>query len=204
MRLQGTAQGLYDEIKALVPELQYPVNVPAQMLAYQMVALYALARQFDQAGARILEIGTGQGASGLMLALAAPRAQITSLTVEEQTGRIAERWWRFNGIKNALCVVKASWDYHESYPGTSFDMIFVDGNHNQIGRDMVWWNNVRPGGLFLCHDYSPAHSAHPSPVVFETLNGFRTRLGREFDVLVVDDTLTGLAGWNRRAGENWT
>ncbi len=203
MILRGKATELRDRLKRLYPEARFPLDLPRQLLDYQMLALYGLARQYDKPKAAILEIGTGHGASSLMMALAARRAGITTLTVSLPEAVEAERHWRRYGIKNITPVVQRSWDYRTMAGMTTWDMVFVDGDHNQIKRDMIWWNALKAGGLFLCHDYSPAESAHPCPPVHATLNTFRDRLGRDFDVLIVDDQQTGMAGWYRRAGEVW-
>jgi len=195
---------LYRQLKVRFPEAALEhLPMRAEMLEYQLLALYGLARQFDRKKVRIAEIGTGQGASALALSRAAPRAAIISLAVNPAEAMLAQSYLRQADCRNVAVVLQASWDYWREHPGEQWHMVFVDGDHNQIWRDMAWWNNLAPGGLFLCHDYSPVDSARPSPAVFGTLNAFRERLGRDFDVLLVDETKTGMAGWYRKAGEVW-
>ena len=99
MILQGTALEMLARLKKEFPDAQHPLSVPSQLLAYQMLALYGLARQFNRPGAKILEIGTGQGASALMLAQAAPQAGVVSLTVNLAEETAAERHWRRYGVR---------------------------------------------------------------------------------------------------------
>lgn len=191
------------EMLGLFPDVPKLPHVKRQLLDYQMEALYGVARQYDREGAKILEIGTGHGASGYVLSKAAPRAQIMSLTTNAAEAEIARDYWRRTGCINVKTTVEASWDTLKRQRGARWAMVFVDGDHNRIGLDMGWFNRLILGGLFLCHDYSPADSAHPSPVVYRTLASFALELGRGPDVLVVDDMKTGMAGFYRREGEKW-
>ena len=74
MNFEGDADSLIRELGRLCPDVppKMPV-VKLKVLDYQMMALYILARQYDRTTARILEIGTGHGGSGYMLAKAARR-----------------------------------------------------------------------------------------------------------------------------------
>ena len=143
----------------------------------------------------MLEIGTGHGASAFMLARAAPMAFIASLSVNAVEAKAAQRRLDALGC-NAKVIVQPSWDFYNvvRHP---WNFILVDGDHNHIRRDLEWWERVAPGGLMLFHDYSPAGSAHPSPIVFAELVEFGKRLRREPDVSIVDDTLTGMVGWTK-------
>lgn len=203
IRMVGKAEAeMYRELYGMFPDTPAAPAVKRQLLDYQMVALYGLAKQFNQVGARILEIGTGFGASSYMLSKAAPLAEIVSLTVSEAEAEIA-RGCALKGCENVSVVMQASWEYVKKQRGTKWSMVFVDGDHNRIAKDMPWFNRLHVGGLFLCHDYSPADSAHPSPIVFQTLNGFARVLARPLDVQIVDDTKTGMAGFYRCVGQVW-
>ena len=41
-------------------------------------------------------------------------------------------------------------------PDSFFDFVFVDADHRYeyVKEDMGWWNKIKPGGLFLGHDYN--------------------------------------------------
>lgn len=187
---------LLGQLKAMAPD--YPGAPPAraQMLDYQLVALYLLGRQFNRPGCRMLEIGTGQGASAFLLSKSAPSARITTLTTSAAEIAIAERLWRAHGCGNVTAVLAASWDFLLT-DTERYDLIFVDGDHNRIARDLPWFNRLRTGGLFLCHDYSRLASA----TVWAELNLMSEALARPFDVLLVDEREIGMAGFYRAAGE---
>ena len=54
---------------------------------------------------------------------------------------------------------------------------------------------MRPGGLFLFHDYAPEGAWRPCQEVYEAVNAFGAELGRPLDVLVRDERGVGLAGF---------
>lgn len=201
LRIEGDAASLR---RALQPRcLGYVVpGVRPQLLDYQLMALYALARQFDAEGARILEIGTGYGGSGYVLSTAAPRARILSLTVSEHERVRATQYWRAQGRQNISVQVEPSWRVLEREGGV-WDFVWIDGDHNQIARDLPWFNRLRDGGLLLCHDYSPSDARCPSAIVYDQLNAMETGLGRMFDVRVVDTDKVGMAGFYRLPRETW-
>lgn len=206
LHLEGDQRWLNRELTRLcamaggknVPRL--PPAVKLKVLDYQLLALHVLARPYDRPGARILEIGTGHGGSGFMLARAAPHATITSLTTSVDEKEFAESYWRAQSLRNIEALAVASWDYVRA-DTEDFDLVFVDGDHNRIVRDLPWFNRLRIGGLFLCHDYSPADSRAPSAIVFAELDRVSAILGRSFDVRIVDEGKVGMAGFYRQAGE---
>lgn len=195
MKLQGTMLELGRQLKTDFPDAPpVPPALYPQMLAYQLLALYGLATRYNRPGAAILEIGTGRGASAFVLARAAPQATIVSLTTNPlEVGYAAKELARL-GCKNVQVQQAVSWDFLAAAKAR-WSMIYVDGDHKHVRHDLVAWKRLRAGGLLLFHDYSPVTAAHPNPVVFAALQEFREQLGRDFDVLVVDETQTGMAGW---------
>jgi len=169
------------------------------MLPYQLVALYGLAQPWNVKKARILEIGTGQGASAYVLSRAAPRAQIVTLNPNAIEADFARDHLHWAGCHNVEVVAEASWDYLVDYPGPEFHLVFVDGDHRHVLRDLPWFNWLWPLGTMLFHDYSP----RACPPVFEGVNHLGAALGRDPDVLIVDDDDIGMAGFCRRQGEVW-
>jgi len=199
--LRGTSAQLYQDAQRLCPAIPPFPRAKQEMLDYQMAALYALAHDYNRAGARILEIGMGHGASGYMLAKAAPFAQIISLTVNPNEVAPAHMLWIQGKCSNITPIVEVSWKYLAMTPTFELDMVFVDGDHNHIALDLPWFNRLVVGGLFLCHDYSPEGSHAPSPIVYAELNRLAERLGRPFDVSLIDDGRVGMVGFYRREGE---
>jgi predicted O-methyltransferase YrrM len=202
LNFEGDAERLAQEMERLCAGIPKMPAVKRKVLDYQMMALYVLARQYNPTTARMLEIGTGHGGSGYMLARAAPMAQVISLTTNPAEKSEAETFWRSQGCLNITALMTASWDYLEhSSAAVACDLIFVDGDHNQIARDLAWFNRLSVGGLLLCHDYSPEGSRTPSPVVYDELNIMAFALRRTFDVCLVDDGKVGMVGFYRRHGE---
>lgn len=173
-------------------------HIPGLMLEYQYEALYRLALHFD--GGRILEIGCYQGRSALVMALAAPRASILTMSPDAEQVVAAKRNTRGRNVK----VIKArSWDYLKRDNGT-WDMIFVDGNHLRVMIDMPWFNRLRIGGLILFHDYTPLGAGQRAHVeVCEAVDMLGAQIGRKPDVLIVGEQQEGMAGFYRREGEMW-
>jgi predicted O-methyltransferase YrrM len=170
-----------------------------QIEPYQAAVLYALARQYNYPGASILEIGTAFGYSAAIVALACPEAMITTLNPKPAEFPKAEE--NLRSLGNITVLQICSWDYLAMYKGATLDMVFVDGNHEEIRRDLPWWDWLRVDGLMLFHDYSPAGSKRPSPPVFEAVNEFAEMRGREPDVLVVDHRSIGMAGFYKQQTE---
>jgi len=204
MILTGQADGMTASLRARYPHMPPLPPVKLQLLPWQMAALYALTWGLlhERRELRVLEIGGGAGGSAYMMARAASAARITSLNINPREADAARAFLRRAGCANVTVEVCASWDYLASSIG-SYDLIFVDGDHNQIARDLAWFDRLTIGGLMVCHDYSPAGSAHPSPMVYAALNDMEHRLRRSLDVRLMDETQTGMAGFYRREGETW-
>jgi predicted O-methyltransferase YrrM len=168
---------------------------------HQAAVLAFLAHQFDREGARILEIGTALGYSAAVMALAAPRARIT--TLNPKGPEYVQAMSNLDRFANVRVLMEYSYQYLADYSGSSLDLVFVDGDHSLEGvrRDTGWWKHVREGGLILFHDYSPAGSKRPNPEVVQAVDEFAARLGRRPDVLVVDEQSVGMAGFVRREAD---
>lgn len=202
MRMTGSPTEIMEKLARLWPGAPAMPAVKRKVQDHEMAALWGLAKTFNQTGHRILEIGTGHGGSGAMLAQGAPKAMVLSLTIDENGAQNAEHLWQSLGLRNIRVARAASWDYL-ARTQDMWDMIFVDGDHNLIARDLPWFNRLQVGGLLVCHDYSPQDARLPSAIVYERLNEMAARLGRPFDVEIVAADKCGMAGFYRRPGERW-
>lgn len=207
MQLSGTPAGIMRALEDLHPEIQdmaakvriQVARLKREVAVYQGAALYALAAPYNKPDAHILEIGTAWGYSTAWIASGAPKAQIITLNPKDTERQAAQKHLRNYGtitFKNAL-----SWDYLVDYHGPELDMIFVDGDHGKVVMDLGWFAWLKPGGLMVFHDYSPADSGRPCPPVYTVVNTFAGALGRKPDVSVVDNANVGLAGFYRQQNE---
>lgn len=214
MRLVGLhSDAILAECRGLHPEVddvlaRARAAVPAckrEVAQYQAAVLYCLARPYDGYGALLLEIGTALGYSAAVLAQAAEHGRVITMTPKAtEYGQAVVHLEPFENAKVEPMRSDAYWDFYTSqYDRRPLDLVFVDGSHlaEDVALDCRWFGRLRSGGLILFHDYSPAGSVRPCPSVMGAVDDFALGLGREPDVLVVDDTEVGMAGWYRRAGE---
>ena len=202
---------LIQEFKRICPEVEDVLarvrgDVPflkREIWQYQAMALYILAKQYNHESANILEIGTAWGYSAAVMSRAAPEADI--VTLNPKWAEVERAQIHLRNYKNVQIVQQYSWNYLDEYMGPELDMVFVDGDHKQVIRDLPWFNWLKVGGLMLFHDYSPPGAGkRPCRPVYEEVNRMKEQLGRkEFDVLVVDKIEVGMAGFYRREGETW-
>jgi len=201
-RIEGSPGSILAFLLNISPDLYYPLQrmhgIQSQVGLHQACGLILLARQFQGADASFLNIGCAYGYSTACLAEGAPDAQIESLDVNLKRLQIAQKV--LTRYRHVQLIKQASWDFFNAHPGRQWDLIFVDGCHREIWRDMPFYNMVRPGGLFLSHDYIPARF----PFVVEALDTLTTQFDRPFDVRIYDDRGCGVVGMARRKGEVWT
>jgi len=175
-------------------------NTKKAVYPYQAAALYHHAKPYN--GGKALEIGTAYGYSGVYLASAMPDSQITTLNAsigEVEAVQQAGVFAQFPNVKNLHML---SWEYLNEVPTTAdYNFIFVDGDHKHVKMDFPWYNRIVTGGLMIFHDYSPLGSKRHCPPVYDGINDLARYLGREPDVLIVDDGGVGMAGFVRRNGE---
>ena len=186
------------DLNAHVRELVGPAN-KKEIWEEQAAVLAICAAQFDREDALILEIGANRGMSAAVMQLAAPRARVTTLEPDP----LRRQATRINIRELGVAVRPETSVAYLSVDDRTYDMIFVDGDHKHIRLDLPWYNRLADGGLFIHHDFSPPGSSRPCPPVFEALTEFSSVFNHEPEVLVRDQTGTGIAGWYRREGETW-
>jgi len=171
-----------------------------QVARYQALALWGLARQYNATGELIVELGTYYGFSAAVMKLATPLAWLNTYNpVSWEAGDAAQN---LASLDRCTVWTKASWDALAGQDTADVSMVFVDGDHNAVARDVPWFNTLRIGGLILFHDFTPGTSlVHPCEPVYRAVNKLALRLGREPDVLVVEESTFGLAGFYRQEGE---
>lgn len=190
----------HPELRTIEAQVRQACKVTSKAIyLYQAAALYHHARPYN--GRRAMEIGTAYGYSCFYLASAMPQSYITTLNPNHDEVIAAQQ--TLSRFRYVEALEFASWDYYSLTTKFSreYGFIFVDGDHKQVGRDLPWFNRLEIGGLIMFHDYSPKDSARPCPPVYRAINEMAKKLGREPDVLIVDNDRVGMAGFIRRAGE---
>lgn len=204
MNLSGSPQEIQAQMIAKHPELitlmeniyKRVIQSKREMYPYQACVLYHLARQYDSSTDRALELGSAFGYSATFLANAMPGAQqIITLNPKGKEYHHAVR--ALLPYQQASVVMMNSWDYLKIYDGPPFQLIFVDGDHEQVRRDVPWFNHLVDGGLILFHDYTPDGAKRPCQPVFEAVNELGRKLGRHPDVKVIDSRGAGMVGFYR-------
>lgn len=129
-------------------------------------ALQELARSLP-IGAHIINIGAGNGTSGLAFLEARDDLRVTTIDItresspygclagEEAVLRSAGFWGdpRHEQIHGDSKAVGAAWDR------APVDLVFVDGGHQEHeawGDLSIWRPLIKPGGLMVVHDYEKA------------------------------------------------
>lgn len=185
-----------DLFKAMEQSRERVPWIKREINEYQAALIYCLAKRFNCKGANILEIGTAWGRSASLMALAAPLANVITLNPKEHEVKKASV--HLKTFPNVTIEQFISWDYLDTYDGPELDMVFIDGDHKRVKRDFPWWNWLKVGGLKLHHDYSPNESSRPCPPVYDACNEFIDFLGRDSDILVVDNENVGMIGFVKR------
>jgi predicted O-methyltransferase YrrM len=173
-----------------------------QIKDYQAMLLYGLAGQYNDPGDHILELGTYYGFSAAVMKLAAPACWLDTLNPAEWETEAASK--NLAPLDRCAVWTMASWDaLEEDRFGPELSLVFVDGYHNAVARDVPWFNQLRTDGLMLFHDYVPGTAkVQQCEPVYRAVNDLVAHLGRPPDVLLVDDQEFGMAGFYRREGEH--
>jgi len=196
-RLGKFAPGVGHKIAELYGQFDH--HNKREIWAYQAALVYTCASQYNRAGAEIMEFGTCWGWSAAVIANAAPLAKLVTMTPNPNHAKISSG--QLARYKNVKVLDWKSTDLLASYTGPKLDMLFVDGDHDNIALDMPWWNWIKDGGLMLHHDYTPKGAPRQTPVVYAELERFKAFIGRGPEVIVIDDQGTGMAGWYKRKGD---
>jgi predicted O-methyltransferase YrrM len=187
-----------ERVKQRIPWTKRQIDNHQERQPWQSAVLCALARQYNHLDARILEIGTALGYSAAVMAEAVPITPI--VTLNPKVVEVPQARKNLKPYPNVTVVQEKSWDYYVRTGGT-YDLIFVDGDHGQVERDLVWWNRVKPGGLFLFHDYSPDGARRPCQEVYNAVNLFSVEIVQLLDILIVDEQKVGMAGFIQKSRE---
>lgn len=205
-QLIGEAKKAFPGVGAIVKQARSLVPYSKREIAeWEAFALCCIARECNAQGVQFLEIGTCSGYSAALIALSAPDAHLTTL---EPMAYAKEAGARLRSLSNVGVFRATSTDYlkfFEAYQGPPLSFIFVDGDHKRVMRDLVGWNHLREGGLFLFHDYNPPWAkVRPNRPVWGAVNLFMGYLNLEFDVYLRNPASNvHMVGFRRQGPEEW-
>ena len=143
---------------------------------WRLSRLLALARGRD----RIVELGTAAGWTAYSLALANPRARVTTYDREPRAGR--DRYRRLvqaSAFERVELVLRRGEEGPER--PTTCDLLLIDADHwHPAVREMfdAWYGSVVPGGLVVFDDVAPQFPDVAQTIADLGLSG--ERLGRLF------------------------
>ena len=136
-------------------------------------ALKALAQSLPQ-DARIINIGAGNGTSGLAFMEARPDLRVTTIDIQLESSPYGCLQGEEAVFKSAGCWGDPR---HEQIHGDSkdvgmswlvtrdpVDMVFIDGGHQYHearGDIWIWRENLRPDGILAVHDYEKSEKIWP-------------------------------------------
>jgi len=160
---------------------------------FQAAVLYFLASKHVPTYGQILEVGTGLGYSAFVMASARPSAHIITLNPTLNERLIAA------GVLVDFDVEILPYKSRDFYvlDETSYDLIFIDGNHNDIAFDCDWYKRLTPNGLIVFHDYSPEDAWSAQPIVYNFLNNLKNKKWGNESYMFADDGKVGMIAWLR-------
>ena len=136
--------------------------IPGWMTVRQAFSLYQRAKEVDGPGARIVEIGSHQGRSTVVLALAAPQSETVAIDPfidgrmfgGKKTKDLFEANVAGAGVRGRIRLLEAkSTDLRAAWD-ERIDLLYIDGKHDYwtVTDDLLWSAHVPEGRTILIHD----------------------------------------------------
>lgn len=132
-------------------------DVPGFLSGAQPTILYNAFKKFNKPENILVEIGSAQGKSSIIIAQSCPLATLYCIDIwedEEDYQNFKDNTRSFTNIKHIrgespLCV--ADWN-------TNIDAVFLDASHenpNDWENCEFWLKWLKPNGMFMGHDFHP-------------------------------------------------
>ena len=140
--------------------------------------LVRLVKSLQQDAMLGVEVGAGVGVTSAMLLDEFPALQLymvdawtdwpadsdyaksgdkrATLTAAEHENRMVLARKAVAHAADRAILIRAKSERAAAEFGSIADFVFIDGSHAyaDVKKDMAWYDNLRPGGLFCGHDYS--------------------------------------------------
>lgn len=101
--------------------------------------------------AKILEIGTNIGASGIAMLKACDRAHLYTVEMNEETAGIARRNFEAAGLADRADILIGKAEDILPYMSDTFDFVFLDGPKGQYGFMLSYiLPLIAKGGMLVC------------------------------------------------------
>ncbi len=134
--------------------------------------------------ARILELGTCEGVSSLIMARVCPEAEITTIEIRPELARRARAHFRQFSVEKRITVLEG--DMMEIVPSLSeddpFDLIFLDAAKKQYPRLFpLLLRRLAPGGVWVTDDVFLEMARFPGHIkgINDALHRFNTMAFQE-------------------------
>ena len=111
---------------------------------------------YNRSDAVIVEVGSWTGRSSVAIASAVPRATLYCVDPWPDAW-VRDAWLQNTRDYTNIVSVQGSSPHCIGSWGRSVDAVFLDASHtnpNDWDNCLYWIQRIRPGGLFMGHDYS--------------------------------------------------
>lgn len=155
--------------------------------------LYRCAKMVPENGT-ILEIGTAQGGSAFIFAMATQERNVKIVSIDKFASQEARE--NLKG-KNVFLITADSIEYAQKWKNqknNSIDLLFIDGGHTLIDvyNDYNHWGRfVKPGGMIILHDYDIVYDGGVNHLAMRVFGDVLLNMGIIESPLHEDNCLLG-------------
>lgn len=151
------------------------LKIQGWMKPVELSGLYDLAQEFIHVGGSVLEVGSWKGKSSYVLGAVCAQKKAKLICLDNFVGTDrneahyseaknmgAKKFMQTFIVKNLMgmpvsYLVGDSRILHKKLKNKSFDLVFIDGDHNDpnITLDLDnYYPKTKTGKIFICHDYA--------------------------------------------------
>jgi len=176
------------------------------LYGWESVALSVFVKGVLPADAKIVNVGSGVGTSGLSMKLGNPKANITTVDISAggPLGGLENERNAFEkapGVPLPTQVLGDSSTIGKTWKGGDLDLVLIDGDHSREGitKDIdAWYPHVKAGGYIGFHDYQALVWADVKNVVDAKMAGDEKIL--HVDTLIIFKKLSNFKSYVDKDG----